>query len=472
MKKHHQSTIKNLTVPEYYRQIIKTMTGKIPTTPKCSFPLLPNHQFNPRAGIIHLHQKSTIIPETNSQIIQLWTDGSFKPNKAEQHLGCAAIIAEGHRSNQKLSTHQATLDKGFYPSSTRAELGAIFIALHSFQPDKIATIYTDSLTAMNQINQFNKNLTIRNQLKHSNHLLLQNIKETIGKLKLIVDFSHVKAHTNNSNTILNEEADLLAKNATNGTPLNYFTMSTDADNFFNNFLYHNNKIVEYYPAYHIKKSFRKSMHLKNREHLFKNLTLTFPNDINDMSWKYTMEATLRAAPKMNGSRVNDLKFRTNLFNRRLPIGRLLNTYKTPSSPYCPFCNQIEDILHLWSCPNTIKQYESIKKATFKTLKKRYELEKTDPSIQQIIEITEILNPNFLKSITAKGIISNTQVEHIQKHSYNKIQSTTNLINLIDSFLSTFQKLIWVPRCTEYKKISKLPPTEISPGTDPPSTSHE
>ncbi|GET51448.1 ribonuclease H-like domain-containing protein [Rhizophagus irregularis DAOM 181602=DAOM 197198] len=94
-----------------------------------------------------------------------------------------------------------------WPSSTRAEIVAIFLALLTAPENSNVTIYTDSLGAINSINSaFNS--TTRTWLKKTNNLIIIKIIMLIREASINLKLIKIKGH---SGIIGNDIADKLAK---------------------------------------------------------------------------------------------------------------------------------------------------------------------------------------------------------------------------------------------------------------------
>ncbi|CAB5092993.1 unnamed protein product [Rhizophagus irregularis] len=103
-----------------------------------------------------------------------------------------------------------------WPSSTRAELGAILSAILVLQTGQRANIFTDSQAAIDSINHTRINLTngknkIRIWCKSNNYSIISSIINLIDSKHLEIKLIKVKGH---SGVKGNEEADRVAKNDT------------------------------------------------------------------------------------------------------------------------------------------------------------------------------------------------------------------------------------------------------------------
>ncbi|PKY34963.1 ribonuclease H-like protein [Rhizophagus irregularis] len=120
-----------------------------------------------------------------------------------------------------------------WPSSTRAEIVAIFLALLTAPENSNVTIYTDSLGAINSINSaFNS--TTRTWLKKTNNLIIIKIIMLIREASINLKLVKIKGH---SGIIGNDIADKLAKKR------------RCENNLFRNNVDFINNILSYFPVF-------------------------------------------------------------------------------------------------------------------------------------------------------------------------------------------------------------------------------
>jgi len=167
----------------------------------------------------------------------------------------------------------------YWPSSTRAELAAIFIALLTAPSHACITIHTDSLCAIQVLNKDNHTHT-RHWLKTTNVSWISKITTVIKEKSLNVSYVKVKGHSDN---LYNDLADALAKEGGEQKDL-----SID-----NNSVYNNNHLT-FFPFYFhipIEQKLRKFMGSLFQAHICSEWTLlkSINKDIisNDIDWKAT-----------------------------------------------------------------------------------------------------------------------------------------------------------------------------------------
>jgi len=173
----------------------------------------------------HIHSITTLISQptiannltrtalllfySNQRSFRLYTDGSLQPSITTSNgspiLGAAWVIPSTEH-HPDLYGKVATIN---WPSSTRAELLAIWTGLLVIPPQATVDLFTDSQAAIDSINKsLSGPSSPRQWLKTNNDSIISNIRHRINTLYLSVKLHKIKGHSGNE---YNEMADNLAK---------------------------------------------------------------------------------------------------------------------------------------------------------------------------------------------------------------------------------------------------------------------
>jgi len=140
--------------------------------------------------------------------LDIYTDGSLVTEVLEdkeiKKMGIGWVIA-GDSSSCSISFSCRILD---WPSSTRAELGAIWAALLVVPYGANVQIFSDSKAAIEGIQNFQGLTNIRSNFKAKNHSLINQILNCCKTKEIKLELVKVKGHSSN---IWNDKADRLAK---------------------------------------------------------------------------------------------------------------------------------------------------------------------------------------------------------------------------------------------------------------------
>ena len=187
-------------------------------------------------------------------VITIWTDGSLNEGK----LGSAAVFTITTPENKtEIIKTVKTSQKYGKPSSTTAEIFAIYSALELIHKEQEVIIKTDSQAAIEGIISFQKNkLNIRKQLKLTSYPIQTAIHQIMSGMNIKPTFIHVPAHTGLE---YNELADKLAKEATT------LTKKHDVNQSLTNnmrVLHEDDHRTEEYPTNRIQKSNHKNNYIR------------------------------------------------------------------------------------------------------------------------------------------------------------------------------------------------------------------
>jgi ribonuclease HI len=395
----------------------------------------------------------------------IYTDGSHTRDPIT--FGSAAIITrpELEKLNQAPVTEIKTF-KSNYPigSSTTAEIDGIYSAITSVPNSSDVIIKLDSTSAIKSTRKFSVKLSERQKLKINNHYQLRINSYHLEQFRIPPKFEWVKAHTNNHtidsyyNNLADKHANLSREAKTsNRLPLLPFEIANSNPETY---LHENNQIIQMYPAARLKFRFRSTQRNQLIESLDKHndeYTRTNSN-LSKINIKQTLNICTTRKQKqayLNASDIRELKFRINLLIRKTPTKDIMFKQKAPDiiDDLCPRCNiKTETIEHLLSCKTTTNEYTKLIKHTKEITNNQYQKHPQKLQIQEnISQIFKKLQFNkfhfksFTNSSLAFGRITN---EHTNLLSYcNSLEPKINYLQtILDAWLTTFYKLIWVERC--------------------------
>jgi ribonuclease HI len=141
--------------------------------------------------------------------VNIFTDRSLaldhEGRQEEKRMGIGWVIVDNNLRDSSVSFKCRI---GDWPSSTQAELGAIWTALLVVPKESNVKIYSDSKVAIEGIQNFKGSTSIRNNFKIKNRTLINQIIDCSESKKINLEFIKVKSHSKDK---WNDEADKIAK---------------------------------------------------------------------------------------------------------------------------------------------------------------------------------------------------------------------------------------------------------------------
>ena len=161
------------------------------------------NQSQKTSKLVEIYQNN--IKNNNRPIWEFYTDGSLKTIDDTKKMAIGWILVNTNDSNS-IEVEFSAANLG-WPSSTKAEVLAILSTILVVLPHSNMKIYTDSKNAIQQFEQYKKELSVRRQLKINNQISWNTITYLLEKYKIDLELIKVKAHSDNWG---NNEADRVA----------------------------------------------------------------------------------------------------------------------------------------------------------------------------------------------------------------------------------------------------------------------
>ena len=304
-----------------------------------------------------LEDNTTKDPVNEKSNYEFYTDGSLKDRGNEQvSMGSSWIQTVGPNPNTNFQASTSS-----WPSSSKAEAMAIFLALLTVPLKKNVEIHTDSQVCIDTFNKIIKphpKFTKRKLLKIKNWSIWIKIVETIRCKELTVKITKVKAHNGN---YFNEKADTLAKAALKLPNLNLDTNNTGTINIPPTW---KNTTIDIPIRDFIKDIHKKALNF-NWTQQHRNVN-TLSTEIQqeqqyewEFLWKYQQKNKYQTSIQDSKTKAFWIKISQNelptLDNLAIRNPKIYGKHQN-----CPLCNlDKETRLHLFTCPATFNKREEI-----------------------------------------------------------------------------------------------------------------
>jgi ribonuclease HI len=387
-------------------------------------------------------------------LFKFFTDGSLHKAESSTTMGAGwTDVSESQQFSCRIIN---------WPSSTRAELAAIWSALLTVPYDHPVVIYTDSQAAIDGIREIlAKRSSSFAWFNTSNPTLKLLIKDCITTKRLKLTLIKVKGHSNDH---LNDLADTLAKHGRiNGHILNldFNTNSLDFNIDFISFRAHWNGI----PIEHHLRATIKSLNNATIESLWttsrgvRDSLFLAGRRINcNFTWASLKHLTHHRCISFQHNTL--WTFNLKLINNMLPFAALLQERfgDTFANWSCPLCNFEDDcLLHLITCPKLTEIWNEviadITNSVGKFFKKHDLTVNGQEFMNTILPRTNdhlhFIQDNF--SNWLKGFIDSSTLSQVFHFTKSMALATTLTLKIVVKLQSLFRSNIWSRRCISQKE---------------------
>jgi ribonuclease HI len=389
---------------------------------------------------------SYAIKNQSSTALTFYTDGSLSQfGQQNVKLSCAWIQTKNINVE-----HSFSCSLKYFPSSAKAELMAIMTALLTCPQHCLVSVYTDSQSSIQLIEDKTIHINTRKKFKTKNFSIITSIQHIIDALSLTIIFHKIKAHTGNR---FNDLVDNLAKSAPpetlniNPTSINLYSTISFNQQYVDYPLRSFIKIISYSQA--ITK-------WRTQPILFKIIP---PN--TSINWSYT-EFCLKFSNYSMFTENNShfyhgslLSFKYEILHNTLPtIKILLRNYPTllPPNLNCLYCNQApENITHLLTCQANpsinLIPWSTIQQKILSSISNWY-------SPSQKTQIIQKMQPLFLSNFNnispialAAGIIPSSLSNSIYSIFKSHKKSSLIIHHISYNLIIFYYNNVWLPRCS-------------------------
>ena len=293
-----------------------------------------------------------------------------------------------------------------WPSSTKAELLAIYLALLTTEENCTVKIFTDSQNAINQINKFKYETSVGRKNKTHNHILIEAIMKIVKSAKIDLKLTKVKVH---DGIWGNEIVDDLAKQGLYDNRIITRDIGDETNfrlSWYGHKVEHNNiKFVKMLNNVKMELKENNLNRMKNLEAKY-NKKVTF--DILNKDNKITKEKKGKFL-FIKGNKYRTFKVKK-LFNELLTLEnlkrRMPKLYK--KNMLCPRCNKKEEnTKHIWECKKNNNEITILENKIYKQM-----LDDVKDN-EDFIYKTELTEKLYKYSVLEKNLIQYHNVEKIK-----------------------------------------------------------
>ena len=381
----------------------------------------------------------------SSQSLIFYTDGSLsKFGQQDIKLSCAWIQLENENVKHSFSCSLTS-----FPSSTRTELMAIMTALITCPQNCLVSIYTDSQSSIQLLDNNITPNTTRNKFKIKNYSIISLIHYIKKSLSLKIIFHKIKSHSGNK---YNDLVDNLAKSASPEIlHINPSSIKLHSPIIFNQ------QYIDYPLRSFIKINSNSQAIIKwqTQPILVKQIPSNTP-----INWSYT-EFCLKFSHYSMFTENNSHFYHGSLFSFKLEIlhntlptiKNLIRNYPTllPPNLNCLYCNQSpENTTHLFSCQANFNldsiPWPTIQQLIISEISNWY----TSSKITQTIQLLQpLFQSNFNHTppvMLAAGLIPSSLISSIYPIFTSHKKTSIILHTISYNLINFYYKNVWLPRC--------------------------
>ena len=418
-----------------------------------------------------LHDNKELIRKKKSAdrdfCLKFYTDGSLKStvdqsnNIKETKMGAGWINAD-------MQSQRFRCQLMNWPSSTRAELTAIWTALLTAPKNVSVRIYTDSQAAIDNIDMATNSKRKADRLIVNNNTLTWKIKDIVAAKELDVVYVKVKGHSGN---VLNDKADEQTKMSLRGN-----LIEIDSKQVLDSY------ISPFWNGLSVERPLRNFIKQRNEQYVQYEWSLNRTNrellraeKPKDCSVAWNLARSLKDNNCRSMKTHYEWIFQIKTLNDLLPTRSMMNEFSDGRYPLtlCPLCGEdTETIEHLTKCKELTESWENVfKKSVTKVINKLNKdaeqeekfssknfINKFSPFTKYINAHTEKINTKTEIHEWLKGVFKPHQLEAMKRFFPTNNCGFNAISHISKKILRYFKREIWPKRCkvNKMKEEAQLP----------------